>query len=100
MGTLNQSDYETALTKKSNLEENENIPKEELDKYKVSTDKLYKQHFTFPEVAKNDYAAEQLASLEVAERNFNADLDNKDLLKTFVKTAETVKDNLKVKYGD
>ena len=60
--------------------ENENISKEELDKYKVTTDKLFKSHFTFPEVAKNDFAAEQLESLEVAARNFNADLDNKDLL--------------------
>ena len=55
-----------------------------MDKIKVSTDKLYKDHFTFPEVAKNDFASEQLESLEVAERNFNADLENKDLLKTFV----------------
>ena len=51
-------------------------------------------------MAKNDFAAEQLDTLEIAEKNFNADLDNKDLLKTFLATAESVKDKLKSKYAD
>ena len=56
--TLNQSDYDQALEKKTNLIENDNVPREDLDKIRVTTDELYKKHFTFPEVAKNDFASE------------------------------------------
>jgi hypothetical protein len=45
-------------------------------------------------VARNDYAAEQLDELEIAEKNFNANMDNKDLLENFLNTAASVKKNL------
>jgi hypothetical protein len=80
--------------------DNNEIPKEELEQYKVTTGTLFKKHFAFAEVAKNDFAAEQLDTLDIAEKNFNADIDNKDLLKTFVATACTVRDKLKTKYAD
>ena len=51
-------------------------------------------------MARNDFAAEALEELEIAEKNFNADIDNKDLLKNFVKTAEGVRKKLKEKYAD
>jgi len=54
----------------------------------------------FPEVAKNDFASELFDELEIAEKNFNANMDNEDLYKSFVQTCEKVKDTLKNKYGD
>lgn len=85
---------------KGNLIENENVPKEELDKVKINTKSLFQKGFQFAEVARNDYAAEQLEELEIAEKNFNSNLDNKDLLTTFLNTATTVKTNLSTKYQD
>jgi len=43
-------------------------------------------------VAKNDFSAGLFDELEIAERNFNSNLDNNDLFKTFVETADKVKD--------
>lgn len=85
---------------KTNLIENENVSKEELDKIKINTKNLYQKGFQFAEVARNDYAAEQLEELEIAEKNFNSNLDNVDLLGTFLSTAQTVKKNLQSKYAD
>ena len=66
----------------------------------MTSSKLFKSHFSFPEVAKNDYAGGQLEDLEIAEKNFNADLDNSELLKTFIATGKEVRKGLKEKYGD
>jgi len=85
---------------KTNLIENENVPKEELDKVKINTKSLFQKGFQFAEVARNDYAAEQLEELEIAEKNFNANPDNQDLLGTFLNTATTVKTKLSTKYQD
>ena len=76
---------------KTNLMENENVPKEDLDKVRINTKSLFQKGFQFAEVARNDYAAGQLEELEIAEKNFNSNLDNKDLLGTFINTANTVK---------
>ena len=67
--------------------DNENVSKDELDKVKITTNKIFKKAFQFSEVARNDYASEQLEELEIAEKNFNANLDNADLLKNFIETA-------------
>ena len=76
------------------------MAKEELDKVKVSSRALFQKGFAFAEVARNDYAAGQLDELEIAEKNFNANMDNKDLLDSFLGTATTVKKNLQSKYAD
>jgi hypothetical protein len=76
------------------------LAKEELDKTKIATRALYQKGFQFAEVARNDYAAEQLEELEIAEKNFNANIDNKDLLESFLNTAASVKKNLQSKYQD
>jgi len=55
---------------------------------------LYKKGFSFPEVAKNDFATALFDELEIAEKNFNANLDNDDLYKSFVQTCEKVKSTL------
>jgi len=88
------------LQLKTDLVENDHVPREQLDKLKVSTNSLYKKGFSFPEVAKNDFASELFEELEIAEKNFNSNLDNVDLYKSFVQTCEKVKDTLKNKYGD
>lgn len=98
--SLTQGDYDAFEKMKDDLMENDGMAKEDFDRVKVSTGSLFKKHFSFPEVSKNDFAAEQLDTLEIAEKNFNADLDNKDLLKTFLATAASVKDKLKSKYAD
>ena len=61
---------------------------------------LFKKQFAFPEVAKNDFSTELFDELEIAEKNFNANMDNSDLLATFVDTANKVKTQLKDKYSD
>lgn len=66
----------------------------------VTSLKEFKKHFSFPEVARNDFSTEKLEDLEIAEKNFNADLDNGDLLKTFINTGIQVRKALKDKYGD
>ena len=98
--SLVREDFESALQMKTDLLENEAVPKEELDKTKIGTKALYQKGFQFAEVARNDYAAEQLDELEIAEKNFNANMDNKDLLDSFLATAATVKKNLQSKYQD
>ena len=98
--SLSREDFESALTMKTELIEGENVAKEELDKVKVSSRALFQKGFAFAEVARNDYAAGQLDELEIAEKNFNANMDNKDLLDSFLGTATTVKKNLQSKYAD
>jgi hypothetical protein len=81
--SLKKDDLDKLLEIKSDLIDNDHVPKDQLDKLKVSTNSLYKKGFSFPEVAKNDFATELFDELEIAEKNFNANLDNDDLFKTF-----------------
>lgn len=98
--SLKKDDLEKLLSLKTDLIDNDHVPREQLDKLKVDTNSLYKKGFSFPEVARNDFATELFEELEIAEKNFNSNLDNDDLYKSFVQTCEKVKDTLKNKYGD
>jgi len=55
--SLKKDDLDSLLALKNDLVENENVPRDSLDKLKVNTNSLYKKGFMFPEVAKNDFAA-------------------------------------------
>lgn len=59
---------------------------------------MYKNSFTFPQIALNDYAAEQLQSLKNAESTLNQDLSNQLALTTFYNTAHQVAANLGERY--
>ena len=96
--SIKKEDFEEAMKLKQDLVENENVPQEELDKVKVTTNKIYKKNFALPEVAHNDYASEQLEELEIAEKNLNANMDNADLLKKFILVTKEVGKKLKEKY--
>lgn len=98
--TLKKTDLDKALQLKEELIEVDNVQREEFDKLKVNTNMLFKKQFAFPEVAKNDFSTELFDELEIAEKNFNANMDNSDLLATFVDTANKVKTQLKDKYSD
>lgn len=98
--SLKKDDLDKLLELKEDLIENDHVPKESLDKLKVNTNSLYKKGFSFPEVAKNDFATELFDELEIAEKNFNANMDNVDLFNTFAQTCEKVKNTLQNKYGD
>lgn len=98
--TLKKDDLDKALKLKDELIEVDNVQREEFDKLKVNTNALFKKQFAFPEVAKNDFSTELFDELEIAEKNFNANMDNSDLLATFVDTANKVKTQLKDKYSD
>ena len=76
------------------------VPKDELDKTKINTSQIFKKQFSFPEVAKNDFASDLLEQLEIQEKNFNQDLENVDLYNNFVETADEIKKKLQDKYGD
>ena len=67
---------------------------------KISTGELYLQAFKFPDVARHEYAQQQLDEVEIAEKNLNNNIDNDDLLTSFTKTAEKIKKSLQEKYGD
>ena len=82
--SLKKDDLDKLLEIKTDLIDNDHVPKDQLDKLKVNTNSLFKKGFSFPEVAKNDFATELFDELEISEKNFNANLDNDDLYKTFV----------------
>jgi hypothetical protein len=81
---LKKDDLDKLNEIKTDLIENDHVPKDNLDKLKVNTNALYKKGFSFPEVAKNDFATELFDELEISEKNFNANMDNDDLYKSFV----------------
>jgi len=55
---LGKADYDKAMEMKTDLLENDEVPKEELDAIKINTNSLYKKGFSFPEVARNDFATD------------------------------------------
>jgi len=98
--TLTEADFDEAVRQKKELAEKDNVPLETLDKIKINTNALMKKNFQFPEVAKNDFAANLFDELEISEKNLNSNLDNVDLFNAFVEEADKVKKALKEKYGD
>jgi hypothetical protein len=61
---------------------------------------MFKKSFTFPQIANNDYAVEQLESLSIAEQNLNNDVSNTEQMETFIKTANEVAQNLSERYKE
>jgi hypothetical protein len=68
----------------------------------IHTVDSFKKAFTFPQIALNDYAQDQLATLKEKEDMLNKDLNlgNKGGLDSFVELAKLTSNNLKKKYGD
>ena len=77
-----------------------NVSQDELDKVKINTSQIYRKNFSFPEIAKNDFASDLIEQLEISEKNLNSNLDNVDLYNNFVETCDDVKKKLKEKYAD
>lgn len=98
--SLTEKDFDDAVNLKKDLAENDHVAPESLDKVKITTNALLKKGFSFPEVAKNDFAANLFEELEISEKNLNSNLDNVDLFNAFVEEADKVKKSLKDKYGD
>lgn len=67
---------------------------------KFSAVEVYKKSFTFPQIANNDYAVEQLETLSVAEQNLTSDANNSEVLDQFIKTADEVAHNLIERYHE
>lgn len=55
---MDKADYDKAMEMKTDLLENDEVPKEELDNIKINTNSLFKKGFSFPEVARNDFATD------------------------------------------
>jgi len=66
----------------------------------VHASDVYKKSFTFPQIAHNDYAVEQLESLSIAEQNLDKDVTNDTLMENFLKTADEVAHNLSERYKE
>jgi hypothetical protein len=98
--TLTEKDFDDAVTLKKDLAEADKVPQEFLDKNKIATTREFKKGFSFPEVAKNDFASNLFEELEISEKNLNSNLDNVDLFNAFVEEADKVKKALKDKYSD
>jgi hypothetical protein len=61
---------------------------------------VFKKSFTFPQIAHNDYAVEQLESLNISEQNLEKDPTNDTVMETFLKTADEVAHNLSEHYKE
>lgn len=94
--TLNKKHFDNAIAIK------EEIKTEGFEDpaVKVNTVQIYKKSFTFPQIANNDYAVEQLDGLAIAEQNLNNDIANADTMENFVKTADEVAHNLSERYKE
>jgi hypothetical protein len=68
----------------------------------IHTVDTFKKAFTFPQIALNEYAQDQLVTLKEKEEMLNKDLNlgNKGGLDSFVELAKLTSLNLKKKYGD
>ena len=98
--TLTEKDFDDAVQIKKDLAETDKVPQESLDKIRIATNAVFKKGFSFPEVAKNDFASNLFEELEISEKNLNSNLDNVDLFNAFVEEADKVKKALKDKYSD
>lgn len=97
---MTEKDFDDAVALKKDLAENDHVPADTLDKIKITTNAEFKKGFSFPEVAKNDFASNLFEELEISEKNLNSNLDNVDLFNAFVEEADKVKKALKEKYMD
>lgn len=66
----------------------------------VHTSEVYKKSFTFPQIAHNDFAAEQLEALNISEVNLDKDPANDTIMENFLKTADEVAHNLSERYKE
>lgn len=93
---LNEKHLDQAKKLLKEFQSNQEFKDAELEEPKliVHASEIYKNSFTFPQIALNDYAAEQLQSLKNAESTLNQDLSNKLAMTTFYNTAHQVAENL------
>lgn len=65
----------------------------------IKTSEIYKKSFTFPQIANNDYAAEQFEALGVAQTNLQNDLSDETVFDSFIQQANLVAHNLIERYN-
>lgn len=65
---------------------------------KVHTSDVFKNSFTFPQIALNDFAQDQLSKLSKSESELNNNLQSQDQVKSFIETAKTVSKELQQRY--
>ena len=65
----------------------------------VHTSEVYKSGFTFPQIALNDFAVEQIKLLQSAEEKLNSDPENSQSLDNFIQTANKVSEALLDRYS-
>lgn len=94
--TLNKKHFEAAIKLQNEVKEKGfgEIP------LKVHSSDIYKKSFTFPQIAHNDFAVEQLESLSISEQNLNKDPANDTLFENFIATANEVANNLSNRYKE
>lgn len=89
--TLNKKHYSEALKLRDQIK---SLGYQGEPPMKVHASQIYKNSFTFPQIAHNDYAVEQFETLSVAEQNLSQDVANQTLLENFLKSADEVAHNL------
>lgn len=94
--TLNKKHFNNAVLMQNELKEQGygEIP------IHVHSSDVYKKSFTFPQIAHNDFAVEQLESLSIAEQNLDKDPTNDTVMENFLKTADEVAHNLSERYKE
>lgn len=66
---------------------------------KVHSTEVFKNSFTFPQIALNDFAQQQLESLQSEEAKLNSNPSDNIAMNSFIKTAQYVAQQLSKHYG-
>merc|ERR1712046_550920 len=66
----------------------------------IFTSKLFKEGFSMPNLLQNDATVDLINRLEVSEKNLSSNMANKDLVKSFLATADSVQQEMKKRYND
>lgn len=94
--TLNDKHYTNAVQIMDQIKES-GYPE---PKFTVNTSEIFKGQFTFPQIAHNDFAVEQLEELSIHEENLKKDPENEKMKEEFVQSAEDIAGKLKERYGE
>ena len=98
--TLDKDYYDEAMNIRKIMKTNKSFEEFGEPQFNVNTVKVFKRQFTFPQIALNDYAKDQLETLETEQAAMNLDPDVSSSPASFLATAKQVAIALKTKYGE
>lgn len=94
-----KKDLHKALELKKDLEK-ENFDSAVLNKATIFTSKLFSQGFQMNNLLQSEAAQDAINQLEIDEKNLNNNLNNKNLIRSFLVTADHTQRDLKSRFND